>query len=258
MAVWLVVAGAGCTKDQTVPQALNPTPARAMARKPELVEVAEVTKPKDGPKRTPQAATCAKAGLMFEQAADKTKTELSRRPLIEQARQAYRQALEIDPKNQAALLGQARLYEKEGKYAEAVAIYQKALDAAPKDSVVWFELGMCWGRQKEWAPALTCLQRAASLAPENATYANHLGFALARAERYEESLDRFRRVVGEAQANYNVARMSRHNGRADVCRQYLQAAVAADPQFTDAQHMLAQLNGPAAGGEIRTVAGEQN
>jgi tetratricopeptide (TPR) repeat protein len=228
----------GCTKDQTV------APAMKVPKPP--VQVVQVEPPRDdGEKRKPQATTCAKAGLMFEQAGDKSKTDLARQSSFDQARKAYNQALELDPKHQPALLGLARLYDKEGNYGRAVVAYQQGLERRPEDPALWFELGMCWGRQKQWDKAIPCLEKAVALAPDNGILANHLGFALARAGRYDESYEQFRRVVGDGKANFNLARMSQHNGHPDLCRRFLHAALRADPQLTEARQMLAQLETPA-------------
>src|SRR5438552_2336655 len=64
---------------------------------------------------------------------------------------------------------------------------------------------------------------------------------VARAGRLDEALALFRQTVGEAQAQYNLARMLHHMNRDDLSRQYLESALRADPQLTEARDLLVQL-----------------
>jgi Tfp pilus assembly protein PilF len=136
------------------------------------------------------------------------------------------------------------LLTKEGSHQKAVEQFNVALKVYPQDAELWHELGMCWGRQKQWDQAIPCLAKAVQFDPKNPTYSSNYGWTLARAGHYKESLEFFSQTVGEAQANCNLARMSLHLGNPELSRQFLQAALRVDPQFADAQQLLAQLDGP--------------
>jgi Tfp pilus assembly protein PilF len=233
-----LLAAAGCLKHETFDPAMKKPSA--------LFTSTEVKKSsEDSPKRQPKAETCTSFAAAAEQAGDNPKDPATRSHSYQQARIAYQQALSVDPKNRFALFGLARVHTKEGNQQKAIEQYNLALKLYPQDAELWHELGMCWGKQKQWDQAIACLSKAVTLEPGNAVYSNNYGWTLARAGYQQESFDHFCRTVGEAQANYNLARMSMHTGNTELGRRYLEQALKVNPQFTDAQELLAQLNGIA-------------
>jgi tetratricopeptide (TPR) repeat protein len=233
-----LVAAAGCTKEQTLvsPGAIPPT----AVIKPAKADASDV------PKRQPKAATCAKAGEWFEQAADEARDDSQKSRFFAQAKAAYEQALTIDPKDRAALFGMARLADRQKKYDEAVSAYRNALAAYPNDATIWFEFGMCYGRQKRFDESIDCLKRAVALDPTNQSFNNYLGWTYGRAGRDQECLAHFQRTVGEARAYYHVALMKKHLGQDEACRHYLRAALASNPELAEARGLLAQYEPPVA------------
>jgi Tfp pilus assembly protein PilF len=244
----MAVGAAGCTKETI------PSPDKA----PSALFTFKETKKSgaDGPKRQPKHAEfCSSAGALLEHGGDVAKDVPTRQQKYHQARLAYDQALFIDAKHRLALLGLARLQSKEGNHQRAIEGFKAALAFYPNDAELWHEMGMCWARQKQWKEALPALQKAASLDPRNAAYANNYGWSLARAGYFPESFEHFCRTVGEARAHYNLARMAQHMGYPDVCKQYLEAALKVDPQFPEAQQLLAQLS-EAGDPNIRQTSAE--
>lgn len=161
--------------------------------------------------------------------------------LRDEARRAYQQAIELDPNCLEAYTGLATLYQDMSEYDRAVATYDKVLKLQPKSPELWFRFGMCQARQKEYDRACESLKTATQLDPENKRYLNSLGFCLGRAGRFEESYTCFLREMGEAKAHYNVARMLHHVKREAECRQHLELALKANPQYQDARTLLAQV-----------------
>src|SRR5438105_3141746 len=88
-------------------------------------------------------------------------------------------------------------------------------------------------------PGANPLAKAVELDPENRHYGNTLGFCLARAGRIQESLTLFSKASGQAVAYYNVSRVLRDNQQEELSRRYLQQALALNPNFPEAQQMLA-------------------
>jgi tetratricopeptide (TPR) repeat protein len=163
-----------------------------------------------------------------------------------EAKQAYGQALEIEPSCVEAYRGLAQVYSADEDYELAIGAYNAALRITPRDAKLWFELGMMRSRRKQWDPAIDALGHAAELEPENRQYANVLGFCLARAGCYEQSLACFSRVLGAARAHFNVSRMMVHDGHLDAAKQQLQLALQKEPKLIEARELLAQLERPAA------------
>lgn len=231
-----ILAAGGCLKHETFDPNTQQPSALFVDKKVKKAQA-------DGPKRQPQADTCATYGAAAEQTADNAQDPATRPFNYQQARIAYQQALHIDPKNRTALIGIARVLTKEGDHQKGVELFHVALKTYPQDAAIWHELGMCWARQKQWNEAIPCLSKAVTYDPQNPHYSNNYGWTLARAGYHQESYDHFCRTVGEAQANFNLARMSMHLGNPDLSRQYLAAALRIDPQYPAAQQLLAQLDG---------------
>jgi tetratricopeptide (TPR) repeat protein len=207
----------------------------------------EVTKEKDLPKRQPKASTLVACGNVAEREADGAEhSPQDREQLLDRARRAYQQALEVEPNNVAALRALAHLYVSISDRDRAIAMFQSALKAAPKEASIWFDLGTYQMQCKEWAPAVEDLRQAVALDPENRHYTKTLGFCLARAGRFDESLICLQQAVGPAEAHYDVARMQLHLQQGEAARQHLYLALQADPQHKEARVLLAKLEAPPA------------
>jgi Tfp pilus assembly protein PilF len=249
LAPWVLGCLPGCSHEVvTVPIVPPNVAAQPASVKPTAVAVAPVTKEADLPPRQPKAATCVAGGDFFaREAVVPGHTKPEQEHCREEARKAYQQALSIDPNHLPGYLGLARLYIQMEDYPHAVATYRSALKVAPRDASLWFELGMCYGRQKDWSGGLEGLTKAAELDPENRRYVNTLGYALAWVGRYPDSLQCFGRVMSEAKAHYNLARVLQRQQQTDLARQHLQLALQQDPQDSESQELLAVVEGrPAA------------
>jgi tetratricopeptide (TPR) repeat protein len=254
--LWLALAAsAGC---QTVPLNADPKnaapPAKAASPAPAVPPPAvPIAKEAAKPMRAPSPATCVAAGQFIEREAAlaKNAAPLQKQQEFDKARRAYQQALSLNPNFVPAFCALAHLYVELGEYDRAFATYQKGLQKNPKETALWYDLGMFHARKKEWDPAINCLSKAMELDPENRQYINALGFCLARSGRYQESLSLFGKTSGQAAAYYNVGRMLHHNNQDELSRQYLRQALALNPNYPEAQQMLASLGG--AGNGLVTV-----
>jgi tetratricopeptide (TPR) repeat protein len=163
----------------------------------------------------------------------------------EAARQAYLQALRVDPNYLPAHVALARLHGTLEEYDKAAGYYRKVLEVEPNNHPIWYELGMNQARKKDWDNALVSLGKAVELDPENKQYNNMLGFTLARTGQYDRSLSVFAKLQGEAAAHYNLARMLQHMKQTELCKQHLLLALAQKQDFDQARALLAQLEAPA-------------
>jgi tetratricopeptide (TPR) repeat protein len=240
----------GCFPQTTLPVTPNPLSA---------AEAKTVTPEKDQPKRTLQAPTCVAFGnLELEAATEGQRPEAQRRDLYDMARKYFQQALKTDPKCRDAYLGLARAYQGLDNPERTVTIYQKAETVFPKDATFCYELGMYHARHREWGPALEQLKKAVDLDPDNRTYINMYGFGLARAGRYDESLAFFKKTVGEARAQYNVARMLHHANQDEASKQHLHEALEINPNLTEARQLLAEMDAPASRQNTTTTVSLEN
>jgi Flp pilus assembly protein TadD len=252
LALALAAGVVGCNPQGPLPL------VSSTAEPPKPVAPSTDLPPSDGKPKKAHASTFVAAGDLAEKGSiDPARTPADRANMLEQARKAYQQAIATDPNYLPAHVALAKLYLDQGDQERCFATYQKVLKAHPKEASLWFGLGMCYSRLKRWDEAVTNLRKAHELDPENRPYADTLGYCLARAGRYEESLACFREMVGEAQAQYNLARMLHHINRDDLSRQHLALALRAEPQLAPARELLAQLNGVAPGGSGVVPASHQ-
>ncbi len=78
----------------------------------------------------------------------------------EQAKEAYRRALELDPSHPGAHLNLGRLLHESGEPAAAEAHYRRALEARPGDAIAWFNLGVALEDRGHPEAALAAYERA--------------------------------------------------------------------------------------------------
>jgi len=259
VAMAVLTASTGCQVVPITPDAQNAvkslTPPTNAASPTPVVPPAGVpiAKETEKPKKSPKPETCVAMGQFLERETllSSKATPLEKQQELDKARRSYQEALRIDPKYTPAYCALAHLYIELGDYERAMATFQKGLQKNAKEPSLWFDLGMFHGRKKEWDAAITCLGKAVELDPENRHYSNTLGFCLARAGRIQESLSLFGKSSGQAVAYYNVGRVLRDNNQQELSRRYVQQAVALNPNYPEAQQLLASLND--AGNGLATV-----
>jgi tetratricopeptide (TPR) repeat protein len=235
VALGLLGATAGCVPSSGLP-----------VTTPNDVVISPAKEP-DPSKHQLKPSTCVALGAAAEEsAADERRSPGEREQLRDRARQAYQQALKIDPKDLAALKALAKLYTTIGDHDRAVATYQRAIKNHPKDSSLLYDLGMYHARCKEWDAAIASLRRAIDLDPEQRLCVHSLGFCLARAGRYDESFAAFAKLEGEPVAHYNLARMLQHMHENERAKEHLRLALKAKPDFVLAQQLLAVLESPGS------------
>ncbi len=239
LALPLTLLACGCVSGPP----LHNNPAQAAVKPPEPPPPQVVLeKPKDGPKRQPKPGTVVALAEFREREAEKVEDPGQKMRLRDLARQHYQDALKIDPNYRDAQAGLARVYASLGDFDHAFETYRKALAKAAKDHGMWYDMGMCHNRRKDWNEACKCFQMALELDPENRQYMQTLGFTMARAGQIDQSVAILSRAMGSALAHYNAARMLKHLGQPDVCRQHLQLALQVNPNLDQAREMLASLD----------------
>lgn len=159
------------------------------------------------------------------------------------ARKSYQFALKENPKSLEAKLGLARLDQLGGRTAEAEEGFQNALKSRPGDPQAQNALGQFYASQKQWNKALPLLEEAADAAPTELTYRHHLAVALAQSGDIQGAFHQFKQVSGEAEAHYNIGYLLVEKGHKDMARQRFQQALAMNPQLTQAQMMLDEIDG---------------
>jgi tetratricopeptide (TPR) repeat protein len=119
----------------------------------------------------------------------------------EQARDAYRRALELMPSHIDARLNLGRLLHEAGQLEAAEAHYRAAIDQRSDDGTAWFNLGVALEDQGRHADAVEAYRLAIELEPANPDSYYNLGHLYERLERpslAQRYLNLYRRlIVGE-------------------------------------------------------------
>jgi len=77
----------------------------------------------------------------------------------DEARDAYRRAIELDPRHADAHVNLGRLLHEAGELDAAEAHYRLALDVEPADGIAWFNLGLVCEARGHLDEAVTAYQR---------------------------------------------------------------------------------------------------
>jgi tetratricopeptide (TPR) repeat protein len=199
----------------------------------------------DGPKGPLKPETIATfAGLEVDAAfANEELSQSDRDRRIDESRMKFQKALSQDPKNLESLRGLGRLYTRLGDKDRAAQYYTTAMQHHPKNHQLAHEAALSFGRFEDWDKALALWQHAQSIDPENRKYPRMIGLACARLGRFEEGFQVLVKVLGEAEARMVMARELMEMGRPNECRQQVELAVKADPNFAPAVNALNQFNG---------------
>jgi len=209
---------------------------------------------KEGP--LAPATLIAFANMWVEAVAqDPSKPAADRDQLLNKAQMAYHDALRRDPKNLDALIGLGEMYQVTGELGKLREIEQRIKSQHSNNPKAWAWVAVREARGKNFDAAAESFHEAVRLDPENRQYRIHLGLTLARARRYEEGFEWLKRSMRQAEARYALAKMMIHNGDTEQAREYLHAAMQADPMFTPAKDQLMALT--IGGSDVRTVGYEE-
>jgi tetratricopeptide (TPR) repeat protein len=257
----LVVAAVGCNRN-TVRQPQPPFSA-GLAKtepRPSLIESAFGRLPRSNP-AVPQVPSepvavkparkpneplkpetlVAMGDSKLERAFMEGTTSVERDAFLDAARHDYQQALNRSPKNEAALLGLAKLYAKSGDRTRAVETFQTAIDNNPRNHALVHQMAAIQVQFADWAGAVAACQTALRLDPENRTYHKTLGYCQAQLGQWDEAFDTLCKVMPEAQARYFLGRVLVDHGQLDQAKKQIQAALTLDPQYNLARQTLTDL-----------------
>jgi tetratricopeptide (TPR) repeat protein len=116
---------------------------------------------------------------------------LVREGQIEQAREAFAQALRQEPNSWEALTGLGNLLARQGQPEQAIPLYRRALAVAPRQAAIHHNLANALAVVGDLDESETCYREAIRLDPSSAAAHFNLGNLLARQQRYGEAIEAF-------------------------------------------------------------------
>ncbi len=157
---------------------------------------------------------------------------------LDDAEKQYRAALKKDPRYLGALLGYARLKDRQGHRQAAAQLYQQAAKAHPEDASVFNNMGLFYAKHGRLPEGIAALRQATSLDPKNAKYRNNLATVLVETNRYDEALQELQAVHNEAIAHYNLAYLLERKGQPQAAAQHFTRALHSNPALDPARQGL--------------------
>jgi Flp pilus assembly protein TadD len=160
---------------------------------------------------------------------------------VDQAIEAYRKALQMDPRRAVVHHHLALLYDRKGDFDKSLACYRQALTLAADDADIHCDLGYSLYLRQRYQEAENSLITALRLRPEFPRAHTNYGLVLARTGREEYALREFAQAgATESQARVNLAFAMLLDNRYPEAAQQLQAASASDVEGLS-QERVAQL-----------------
>jgi tetratricopeptide (TPR) repeat protein len=166
----------------------------------------------------------------------------------DQAVDAYRQAIKLDPNLAAAYHGLGRVYVNMGRATDALGPMRSAIRLEPENAIAHLNLGITLENLRRFEEALTELNEAKRLSPQNATIHNELGNLLnnylGRTADALVAYQEARRLdPDQPSIQYNVGLALMLLGKSAAAIAPLQEALRLDPQYRNARYVLSDAYG---------------
>ena len=168
-------------------------------------------------------------------------TQYAKSDKFGEAEKNYQKALRLKPRHLPALVGWARLKDRQGQMDDAVALYQRAVKAHPDDASVLNDLGLCFARAGKFKESISALERAAKLQPKRKLYRNNLATVLVEKGEVDKAYMHLRTVHEEAIAHYNLGYLLQKKGQSRLAAAHFAGALEKDPSLNQARTWLERL-----------------
>ncbi len=166
----------------------------------------------------------------------------------DQAVDAYRQAIKLDPNLPAAYHGLGRVYVNMGRATDALGPMRSAIRLEPENAMAHLNLGITLENLRRFEEALTELNEAKRLSPQNATIHNEVGnllnnFLGRTADALVAYQEARRLDPDQPSIQYNVGLALMLLGKSAQAIAPLQEALRLDPQYRNARYVLSDTYG---------------
>jgi len=114
---------------------------------------------------------------------------------LEEARDSYEAALQVDPSNAKACRGLGNVLHAQGAGPRAISLYKRAIELDAGDVEHYVTLGMAYQQSRQWRNALDTFRQGSRCQPDRADLWVGTGKALLELGRIEEAADAFRTAL---------------------------------------------------------------
>ncbi len=163
----------------------------------------------------------------------------------QQAEDAYRTALRVEPRFTQTYVNLADLYRLLGQEAEGESLLREALQIAPQDATVHHALGLLLTRRNRLGEALESFRRASELQPDNARFSYVLAVAVNTAGEVDQAITvleaAHRRHPYDRAILIALVTFNRDRGAIDEAFRYANRLVFLYPLDAQATQLLEEL-----------------
>jgi Flp pilus assembly protein TadD len=174
---------------------------------------------------------------------EETGTALSKEGKHAEAANAFRRALQLDPKNPGFHNRLGLALEADGKKTEAMDALREGLRTNPDDSDLLHNLGNMLRRLNRLAEAEDVYRQALKVVPNSPEVCNHLGIALLGQAKHGEAEACFRRSLrlrpDHAEAHNNLGVLLEQLGHVEQATKCYQESLRIKPESVDTHKNLA-------------------
>lgn len=186
---------------------------------------------------------------------------------LQQAEEAYRQVLSMQPNHADALSGLGMVAQQKGELTEAERWLSASAQIQPDSVKVWFTLGNLHQLQGQLPEAEAAYKKAIVLRPDAVSIYNNLGYTLQQQDKWEEAINCYQKALelqpncveadvnlgnalhsqdklspdkqaDYAELNYKLGLARKNAGDLQTAEVYYRQAITLQPNFTDAHHHL--------------------
>ena len=167
---------------------------------------------------------------------------LAKQERIDQAVEAYQQALHVEPTYAEAHYNLGNLFAPQGKLNEAMHHYQEAVRILPDFAEAHNNLGNVLAERDELEDAIQHFRRALELSPGRSGIYLNLANALARQGQLDEAIEHFQQALkikpDFVEALDHLGSVLAAQGHLDMAIDHFRQALRIQPEFADAHESL--------------------
>ena len=173
---------------------------------------------------------------------------------IDQAIDAYKEAVELHPERSDALWRLAVLTDRKGSGEPSAPFYESAIALEPKNVDLLTDYGYSLYLHENYPRAEEVLGQALAIDPRHQRAHNNLGFTLACQDRLESAMRQFQLAgCSEAETLSNVGLALAMSGRLEEARDIYELALQKEPTLETAQLGQSDLNAAIAQVQTREL-----
>jgi protein O-GlcNAc transferase len=150
----------------------------------------------------------------------------------------YRQLLQRDPNDFAALFMLGGMYIQSGHFDAAIGTLQRAIQLQPGFADAHYNIGIAFQSAKQFDFAVVAFSQTVRLNPKNSSAFNNLGVVLCELARFDEGIAAYRQAIqlrpDYADAHYNLGLAFRNSGKPREAAERFRAALQLRPEFAQA------------------------